>query len=613
MRVSLRRHMRVIVVLCLTLALAAAFAAPKIIQASGETITDFSPDNGPARTVIAVHGSGLLFTNSVTIGGISARWRVHSTSWIDVLVPDTAPSGSIAITTSMGGAATSATNFTVIPGVLLNPTPPPSLVGPMRVPPAPSASPAGIVTAQGSGFAPGETVNLSLDATGLGAATADANGAFSATTLVVPDQTTLGAHQVNATGVTSASTAQASLQLIPSWPQFGMNPAHTGTNSAETVISIVNANTLRFKWQATIPEGFRLDDEATVADGNVFVSAHPCYLYAFAVDTGALRWQYKMQLNGVTCDLTPTGPGVGHSTPTVAHGMVFAPYGGAVWALNDQTGAFLWHTPQAGYTETTYADGRLYTTDGVNVYALDLATGGVLWTWTSGVSTALAGNPAIAVDQGRVWVVNANGLLTALNAATGAFIRSIQLQRQSNNVGPGPTISNGVVWVALPGANANPLSARSALYAIDASTGTIKFSTFTVMGAVFAPLAVDPTGVYTCGYQAYLQAYNLPSYTVRWTTQFRCGYRSALRVVHSSGINNDAGFAVSSALPYEASLIILNMATGSTPAGGPFAEYGADGASSSIVNGVWYVGSMESLGGGKYASTIYAAAPLGTF
>ena len=78
MRISIRRHMRVVVALCLTLALAAAFAAPKIIQASGETITDFSPSSGPARTVIAVHGSGLLFTNGVTIGGVSARWRVHS-------------------------------------------------------------------------------------------------------------------------------------------------------------------------------------------------------------------------------------------------------------------------------------------------------------------------------------------------------------------------------------------------------------------------------------------------------------------------------------------------------------------------------------------------------
>jgi outer membrane protein assembly factor BamB len=403
-----------------------------------------------------------------------------------------------------------------------------------------------MVTAQGSGFAPGETVNLALDATRLGSATADANGVFSATTLVVPDQATPGAHQLNATGATSASTAQAPLQLTPSWAQFGGNAAHTGTTSAETVITPANANTLRVKWQATIPEGFKLDAEPAVADGNVYVSAHPCYLYAFAADTGALRWQYKMQLNGVTCDLTPTGPGVGHSTPTVAHGMVFVPYGGAIWALNDQTGAFLWKTPQgpAVYSEVTYADGRLYTTDGVNVYALDLATGGVLWTWMSGVSTALAGNPAIAVDQGRVWVVNALGLVTALNAASGAFIRSVQLQRQSNSVGPGPTTAAGLVWVALPGANPDPLSAHSALYGIDASTGAIKFSTFTVRGAIFAPLTVDATAVYTCGYLAYLQATALPGYSVKWTGQFRCGYRSAMRSA------NGVGFVISAAIPY---------------------------------------------------------------
>ena len=241
------------------------------------------------------------------------------------------------------------------------------------------------------------------------------------------------------------------------------------------MITPANANTLRTKWRATIPEGFKLDAEPAIADGNVFVSAHPCYLYAFAVDTGALRWQYKMQLNGVTCDLTPTGPGVGHSTPTVAHGMVFVPYGGAIWALNDQTGAFLWHTTQANYTEVTYADGRLYTTDGVNVYALDLATGGVLWTWTSGVSTAIAGNPAIAVDQGRVWVVNALGLLTALDGATGGFIRSIQLTPQSNNVGPGPTVANATRLGRVARSQRQPIERASALYGIDTSTGAIWF------------------------------------------------------------------------------------------------------------------------------------------
>jgi hypothetical protein len=106
MNISMRGRMRVVVALCVTLALAAAFVAPRVVQASGETITGFSPNSGPARTLIAVNGSGLLFTNGVTVGGVSARWRVHSSAWIDVLVPDTAPSGPIAITTSIGGSAT---------------------------------------------------------------------------------------------------------------------------------------------------------------------------------------------------------------------------------------------------------------------------------------------------------------------------------------------------------------------------------------------------------------------------------------------------------------------------------------------------------------------------
>jgi hypothetical protein len=102
MRISLRGHMRVMLALGLALALVAAFAAPKVIQASGVTINDYSPSSGPTRTVIAIHGSDLIFTNGVTIGGVSARWRVHSTSPIDLLAPDAEPSGPIAIMTAMG-------------------------------------------------------------------------------------------------------------------------------------------------------------------------------------------------------------------------------------------------------------------------------------------------------------------------------------------------------------------------------------------------------------------------------------------------------------------------------------------------------------------------------
>ena len=170
------------------------------------------------------------------------------------------------------------------------------------------------------------------------------------------------------------------------------------------------------------------------------------------------------------------------------------------------------------------------------------------------------------------------------------------------------------MWVVLPGANANPLNARSALYGVDASTGVIKFSTFTVIGAVIAPLTVDATAVYTCGYQAYVQATAIPGYSVRWSSYFRCGYRSPMRVASSPGvINGGVGFVISAGVPFPSYFNILNPASGASPAGGDLPEYGADGAGSSVVNGVWYAGSMESLGGGAYASSVYAFAPQGTF
>jgi hypothetical protein len=145
------------------------------------------------------------------------------------------------------------------------------------------------------------------------------------------------------------------------------------------------------------------------------------------------------------------------------------------------------------------------------------------------------------------------------------------------------------------------------MYGIDTGTGATWLDTFTATGAIFAPLMVDATAVYTCGYQAYLRANNLPTTSVHWIDRFFCGYWTPLRVA------NGVGFIISGAVPHPSTFSVVIMATGATPAGGDLPEYDANGASPSVVNGVVYAGSMQSLGGGKYASSVYAFAPLGTF
>jgi hypothetical protein len=97
-----------------------ALALPRAAFASGPTISGFAPTSGPLRTIVAISGSGLLFTTGVTVGGVSASFRIVNGGILQARVPDSAPSGPIVVT-AMGGMATSATNFTVTPGLLLNP------------------------------------------------------------------------------------------------------------------------------------------------------------------------------------------------------------------------------------------------------------------------------------------------------------------------------------------------------------------------------------------------------------------------------------------------------------------------------------------------------------
>jgi hypothetical protein len=90
--------------------------APRLAHANGPMISGFSPASGALRTIVTVNGSGLLFN----IGGVSASYRIHNRSWLDVRVPDTAQTGAIVVATT-GGKETNAMDFTVSPGLLLNP------------------------------------------------------------------------------------------------------------------------------------------------------------------------------------------------------------------------------------------------------------------------------------------------------------------------------------------------------------------------------------------------------------------------------------------------------------------------------------------------------------
>jgi len=100
----------------LTLALAlpagaATFASPA--AASAPTITSFTPDEGPAGTLVTLTGSGFSGATRVMQGGWQADFTVLSDAQIRLTVPVYfARSGFISVTTP-GGTAWSAETFTV--------------------------------------------------------------------------------------------------------------------------------------------------------------------------------------------------------------------------------------------------------------------------------------------------------------------------------------------------------------------------------------------------------------------------------------------------------------------------------------------------------------------
>ena len=76
------------------------------------TITSFSPSAGAVGSSVMISGMSLSQASAVTIGGVKATFTINSDTQVSATVPSGAVTGKIKITTK-GGAAASATNFTV--------------------------------------------------------------------------------------------------------------------------------------------------------------------------------------------------------------------------------------------------------------------------------------------------------------------------------------------------------------------------------------------------------------------------------------------------------------------------------------------------------------------
>lgn len=137
------------------------------------------------------------------------------------------------------------------------------------------------------------------------------------------------------------------------------------------------------------------------------------------------------------------------------------------------------------------AEGKVFVTVrnigsyGTKLYAIDAETGDIAWG-----PVAIQGSYAwsgAAYGDGRIYVVNFNGLMRAFSASDGQELWNIDLPSQWAFTSP-PTFKNGIVYTGGAGLGGT-------LYAVNAATGTLIWMQGVINGDHSSP-AVTDEGVY---------------------------------------------------------------------------------------------------------------------
>jgi hypothetical protein len=89
-----------------------AISSTNFTVPAAPTIAGFSPQSGPAGTVVTISGANFTGATSVAFSGRAAKFSIVNDSQITATVPGTAKTGPISLKTP-AGTATSTLSFTV--------------------------------------------------------------------------------------------------------------------------------------------------------------------------------------------------------------------------------------------------------------------------------------------------------------------------------------------------------------------------------------------------------------------------------------------------------------------------------------------------------------------
>jgi alcohol dehydrogenase (cytochrome c) len=212
-----------------------------------------------------------------------------------------------------------------------------------------------------------------------------------------------------------------------SWPYPDGDLANTRV-APDSVISAANVSSLREAWAfklagqaaAGVSYAGSLTAPPVVAGGVVYLQDQDANVYALALATGRLKWEYTVNV--------PEKSGPGPDGVAVAGGAVYGDTSTTVFALNAATGKTIWvdssllNSGQGSFEiQPQVADGRVYLASaygsgpgGGVLMALSAATGRLLWTFNTVIGQG-TGVQALGVGSGGAWeppLVGSDGSVT---------------------------------------------------------------------------------------------------------------------------------------------------------------------------------------------------------
>ncbi len=431
---------------------------------------------------------------------------------------------TLTVTDTNDRQATTTFDLGVLPGLTLSST---------------AVPPSGTLIVSGSGYQPGETVDIEIDGQPWGTASVTAAGTYSSPTLTVSSSTPVGAYPITVTGETSGITATQQLYVSANW-QFRYSASGDSYNPYETVIDPDNVSSLvagpgfdatsgiasspavndgevfagsdageLYEWSIAgaiqlvrLPLGSSVTSSPFILDGTVYIGSNNGDLYGFPTTCGASA------LGEAGCKPVLTEQVGGHLTasPTGAGSTIYIGSSNDLFdAINTTTGEITWSKNLGGPIRATAAlsGNKVVVAAGKYVFALNATTGKTIWRATTGASVV----SSAAIDGTHAYIASKDGDIYAYPLKCPTSCQPEWSQSTGSPIESSPSIANGDLYIGADNGTlyAYHLSTHSLIWTADLG-GSLRSSPAVANGVVYIgstdddlyALAADGCGQSVC-------------------------------------------------------------------------------------------------------------------